>query len=354
MFNLKLYSRILWVIILVICILDFGYIELSAYDNISIISDYSEYLNSTMHHKQDAYSLLLHPSTNIYNVCNTKDKLNVLIGTHHKTGTHLFVDLIVDLAYWFQRKCNRTLPRKGRRILEWIEFHHDTFAETVTNEIRAISNTNKTTEATTKKHTFDNMTQVVEWKHKYRKRIFGPKMYCYHYMFHEKGSVLKLDGQTAHNYVVKQLLNNALNLSMGLLYEYQRFLCFDWKNMLSVHRLLTSKEVRSMRDTKLHVAEFSMDAFKIDYIGECKRLLTALQIFDAEDRAFLMRNFSAHDLTSSATNLSEPNYLKHITHGLYDKKQQLSALLGENETRCLKLRNMTFALDLDWTYADYC
>eukprot|EP01084_Bolivina_argentea_P101535 182021_1 len=56
---------------------------------------------------------------NSYNICNRLYTEHIILGSHHKTGTHLLREFLFIFKKYFEYECNTSLSTKQRR--KWIQ-----------------------------------------------------------------------------------------------------------------------------------------------------------------------------------------------------------------------------------------
>ena len=333
---------------------------------------------------------------NVYDICDEVNKPRILIIVHHKTGTHLFAEFFSVFQKYYQQKCNATLEMgldqwmhwfpDGIGRLEHFKTHFDRYKTLIIiHSIRApveilLSAYNyhksfsKEIEQTS--HKYGSLNELHEAINQ-TSRGYGQKIYCYnHFLFNDK-SPLKIDKSFHHNYTIKFVLNNIYNVSMGLLYEYQRFLCYDWPDITTAYQLLSQiqanfSDIHSNIDAKVSadmnqrlqkgkmdnktiiVEQVSMEQFKENFNLTVLRILDAFGIRNKTDRSMLMNGFVRYDTNIVPEKQYVPLIAGHVTAGKYDKQEQINVLLGEDKERCRSLKNMTNLLDMTWKYSQYC
>ena len=334
---------------------------------------------------------------NLYDICDDINKPRILIIVHHKTGTHLFREFFLVLQKYYKMKCNSTL---NLGLDQWIHFFPDGMGRLehfsrqfnvyktliIIHSIRApveillsAYNYHKSFSKEIEQigHRYDSLNEL-EQSIKQTSRSYGEKIYCYNHFLFNDTSPLGIDKLFYHNYTIKFVLNNVYNLSMGLLYEYKRFLCYDWPDIAKAYQLLTqiqsnvshikldiddeklvSQINERLQKGKLNnktviVKQVSMEQFEHNFNSTALQVIDAFGIRNKTDRNMLMNGFVRFDTNTVPVDQYAAWTAGHITAGSYDKTKQLDTLLGQHVKRCRTLKSMTKLMKMQRKYVQYC
>ena len=312
---------------------------------------------------------------NPYDICDENDKPRINIIVHHKTGTHLFREFMQTLKGYYRQQCNLTLNFGGG---QWIQLspngmgpfinvkrHFNQYNTYIIihsvrdplDTILSAYNYHKliSPEAEQRNHAFDNFEQLKEYRRTHG-GIYTEQRYCYNYMFFEESSPLKLNESLYHKYSVQSVLKNEFNLSMGLLYEYTRFFCYDAKDIVNTYKSLKEleREIQDGQYQGVTVFQVSMEQFHNNFNETALQTLDAMKILKRSDRKMLMNEFVKYNIHDNHT-MDKRNSLirQHITHGHFDRDKQIKILLGDKD-RCINIKNMTYAINMEWKFNAYC
>ena len=321
--------------------------------------------------------------SNLYgDICNDSNHPHVIMSVHHKTGTHILREFLSTFKEYYYRKCNKIIENGEGKWLDinanafgkWLEIQvYDRWINKTLILIHCIRNPVDTiisaynyhklisVEAQTSKHLYNNYQSLLNAKNDRKNPIGGYREYCYNYMLFQNDSILKIPDTLYKNYTIKQLLNDKFNLSMGLLYEYEKYLCYDWKDINTTHQFMLYlnkiEGYNNISNRFIIPIELSLEEFILDFNGSCHRLLNAMGIYNVSERKWLMNSLVQYDLNRLNNSKEESHsslIRNHVTQGKYDKNKQLSLLLGDDQSRCINLKNMTHLLNMTWAYTDYC
>merc|ERR1712176_1515516 len=105
----------------------------------------------------------------------------------------------------------------------------------------------------------------------------------------------------------------------------------------------------------MHLRTFRLEEFESNFTQTIKQLLDMHGILDQDDRQNLIHILQTEDVKNKMKHKRSPHKEKHphITHGTYDKEEQIDALL-KNIDICSSLKNKTILLDYQWKHSKYC
>ena len=301
-----------------------------------------------------------------YSVCDIR---RIVFAAHHKSGTNLFKEIKDVLNGYCYHNCNTSVYVCCRGHLPETIQSVNSHLKPESNEIGILLHINRhpvnmilsgynyhkyqTNELWTNIMTIDGLRRYIR-KHYTANENFHE---CYSKLFYQNDqNNIIYDKYIAHdtkhamenmyNHSIRYVLNNTINMTHGIIWEYERWRCLEGPEMLD--SFLYVQQLQRNKSSNIFAENFYMEQFTEDYNGTCYQLLDILGIFHQNDRAKFMNELIRY--ISSGNNKLVTG---HDTGSLYDKDFEVDILLKDSQ-RCFHLKNFTKVLQMNWGFNRYC